>query len=176
MSGAGHAALVTIGLVIYLLGMYGLAEHYGRNEFFRYALYATIGMIIAIIAAAMIIGVGVLTGAFTHGFSISAGMVVGFIVLYIGVLIAGKYNRDLMQALGEYGDKGLADLSAKLYWYGAILTIILLVGLLLVFIAEILEIIVLATLREQAPATYQPREKRTHGPLLERDSPRSSPG
>lgn len=153
--GGGHAALATIGLVIYLIGMYGLAEHYGRRELFHYALYATIGMIIAIIAAAVIIGIGVLTGAFTHGFSIGAGVVAGFIVLYIGVLIAGKYNRDLMQALGEYGDKGLADLSAKLYWYGAILTIIL-VGLLLVFIAEILEIIVLATLREQAPATYQP--------------------
>ncbi len=153
--GSGHAALATIGLVIYLIGMYGLAEHYGRNELFQYALYATIGMIIAIIAAAAIIGVGVLTGTFTHGFSISASMVIGFIILYIGVLIAGKYNRDLMQALSDYGDKGLANLSAKLYWYGAILTIIL-VGAFLVFIAEILEVIVLATLREQAPATYQP--------------------
>jgi uncharacterized membrane protein len=40
----------------------------------------------------------------------------------------------------------VAGWAAKLYWYGAILTIIL-IGLLLLLFAEILEVIVLATLR-----------------------------
>jgi uncharacterized membrane protein len=150
--GSGHFAVGIVGLVLYLVGLYYLSNTYGREEIFSYALKAIIGFFVALIIIVSVIGVSILTGAFSGGhIGLGIGVVLGWIILYLAMLYYGLNKRDLMNVLGEYGDKSLANLAAKLYWYGAILTIIV-IGILLVFIAEILEIIVLATLKQQTAA------------------------
>lgn len=151
LGGSGHAWLSLLGVLAYLLGMYGLSAHYGRPEIFRYAFMASIG----VFAAALVIGVVIVAAAAGAaallpglGFALLALLLV---VLYAAALLMGKYKRDLMRVLGEYSDRSLADLAGKLYWWGAVLTIIL-VGLVLLLLASLLEVIVLAALRRQPAA------------------------
>lgn len=142
-----HSALGLIGLALYIAGMYYVAEYYGRREMFRYALVSTVGFIAALIAIALLVGVGAFLGALAAGpIGLGASIAAGLALAYIAVLFMGKYKRDLMTTLAPHSDRGIAELAARLYWYGAVLTI-LLVGLALLLIAQVLEAIVLATLR-----------------------------
>ena len=142
-----HGALGLIGLALYIAGMYYVAEYYGQREVFRYALASTMGFIVALIAIVLLVGLGAFLGALTAGpIGLGASVVAGLALAYIAVLFMGKYKRDLLKALALHSDRGIAELAARLYWYGAILTI-LLVGLALLLVAQVLEAIVLATLR-----------------------------
>lgn len=142
-----HGVLSLLGVILYLVGMYALSQYYRRPEIFTYAFMASVGVVVAALA------IGYLISALVAGFAPTAPPVelglalLLFLVMYGAVILIGKYKRDLMRILGEYSDSNLADLAGKLYWWGAILTIIV-VGLLLVLIAGMLEIIVLAGLRE----------------------------
>ncbi|BEP16673.1 hypothetical protein PYJP_00250 [Pyrofollis japonicus] len=150
--GSGHFSIGIVGLVLYLVGLYYLSNIYGREEIFSYAFKATIGFLVVLIIVAFVIGVSILGGAIIGGhIGLGVSVIIGWILLYLAMLYYGLNKRDLMNVLGEYGDRSLAGLTAKLYWYGAILTIII-IGALIVLIAEVLEVIVLATLKKASAA------------------------
>ncbi|MET1128274.1 MAG: DUF996 domain-containing protein [Thermoproteota archaeon] len=141
------ATLGLVGVILYLVGMYHIAAYYGKREMFNYALISTVGFTAAVIVIAFLVGIGAVLGGLAAGpAGIGASLVVGLVLLYVAVLFMGKYKSDLMGILAPHSDEKVAGWAAKLYWYGAILTIIL-VGLLLLLLAEILEVVVLATLR-----------------------------
>ncbi|ALL01955.1 hypothetical protein Pyrde_1912 [Pyrodictium delaneyi] len=141
-----HATLGLVGLVLYLAGMYHIGQHYNKREVFRYALVSTVGFTAALIAIALLVGLGALLGTLAAGpMGVGASIAAGLALAYIAILLMGKYKRDLMRTLAPHSSS-IAEWAARLYWYGAILAI-LLVGLALLLIAQVLEAIVLATLR-----------------------------
>ncbi len=148
-----HGIASIAGLILYLIGMHGLREAYGEERIFRYALYSSIAVLVAVIVIAVVVGVGILMAPLTGGLSIGATVAAGLAILYAAVLATGYYKKKLMETLAPHADSGIARLTGKLYWYGAILTIVI-VGLLIVLLAAILEAIVIATLRQ--PQGYQP--------------------
>jgi len=147
LSSSGWVSLISI--ILYLVGMYAISQYYGRPEIFRYAFLASIGVAVAALIIILLIAVFAI-GAAIAAPELGAVMLVVLVllVMYGAVVFMGKFKRDLMRVLGEYSDPNLADLAGKLYWWGAILVVVL-VGAFLLLIAFILEVIVLAGLREK---------------------------
>jgi uncharacterized membrane protein len=144
----GMQILGLAGLVLYLVGMYGLADAYGNRDIFTYALIASVGAILFVVLMAMLIFGLVFAVGPAAGAGLGLGvLVLAYVVLVVAALIIGYYKKKLMEALAPHADSGLAGITGKLYWYGGLLSIII-IGFILIALAEILEIVVLATLRE----------------------------
>ncbi len=150
--GGYSAALGIVGVVLYLIGMYSISQHYRDGSIFTYALIASVGVAVAAVIAGIVL-FSVFFAALSVTGSSSLGLaavVAGFLVLVGAAVALGYYKKKLMERLGPHaGDPGLAGLAAKLYWYGGLLSIIL-VGFILILVAEILEIIVVWGLRPPA--------------------------
>ncbi|WP_048061418.1 DUF996 domain-containing protein [Hyperthermus butylicus] len=146
---SGHPSAAIIGLVLYLVGMYGLASYYEQSEILRYALISTVGFLAGVVVAVLVMGLGsIFAGLLAGPPGFGTAIIAGLVLLYISMLAMGYYRRRLMEILARYGDEGLARLTGKLYWYGAILTIII-IGFIVLLIASILELVVVATLRSR---------------------------
>lgn len=149
---AVSATLGLVGLILYLLGLYTLSKHYRDTRIFTYALIAELAGIIAF--ALLAIAVALIFYAATvpppgpmaenHATLLITALGALALAILVGAAIAtGYFKKRLMEVLAPHAsDPGLAGLAAKLYWYGGILSIIL-IGLILIFIASIIEIIVL---------------------------------
>lgn len=159
--GGMSAALGIVGVVLYLIGMYSIAEHYRDRSIFTYALIASVGVAAAAVVASLVVFSAMFAALSFSGSSGGLGMAilaVGFLILVGAAVALGYYKKKLMERLGPHAsDPGLARLAAKLYWYGGLLTIIL-VGAILILIAEILEIIVVWGLKPLGHAAGAPAQ------------------
>ena len=155
----GHGALGLLGLILYLLGLYHVSRAYASPEIFTYALISSVGAAVVAVGGLLVVAsllslIGAANAA-TAAAALGLGAAVLLLtVLYGAVLLMGHYKKRLMEALAPYSDRSLAGLTGKLYWIGAILTIII-IGLVIVLIAAVLEIIVLSGLREPGEAAVK---------------------
>ncbi|MBS7616717.1 DUF996 domain-containing protein [Candidatus Bathyarchaeota archaeon] len=131
-----------IGIILVLIALKGLAEYYNESLIFQNALYGVIFYVIAVVAAAFVLTVGVFSG-------ILAGASAGSVLLFTGGIILAAVAMFIFYLIGVWFFKRSFDvLSAKsgekmfntaglLLLLGAILTIIV-IGLLLMLVAWIL--------------------------------------
>jgi uncharacterized membrane protein len=145
--GSSNIGANIIGVVLYLVGMYMIADRLNNKDIFRFALISSIALAVGVIIAAIIVGAGALLGFLTLHPGVALGtMIVALVIVYIAILATGWFKKRLMEQIEPHTETIVAVWAGRLYWWGAILTIII-IGLLLVFIAMILEIIALVLLR-----------------------------
>ena len=156
--GGFSAALGIVGVVLYLIGMYSVSQHYRESGIFTYALIASVGVAVAaVVASFILLSTVFVVVSFTGSGSLGVvALTAGFLV-FVGAAVAlGYYKKKLMQLLEpRASDPGLARLAAKLYWYGGLLSIVV-VGFILIFVAEIFEIIVVWGLKPPAAGARPP--------------------
>lgn len=156
LAGIGSILYGTIiGIILVLIGMKGLSEHYKDNRIYDGLVTGTILLIISSILAGAGLGVlyaGILTTAATFGLGIGFGIlgvigaIVCFIIGFILALLAVKYFRNCFHALAERSGENLFNTAGTLIWVGAILTIIG-VGFFLIWIGFIIAAIGFFTLK-----------------------------
>ncbi len=166
-----------IGIILILIGLNGLANHYQEKGIFNNALYA---FILTIVGG--IVFVGILIGTFLASvttlpfdwtdamawqnwitnnatnfsaiWNVFSGIIVGviaaFLILFIFIVISGIYYRKSFSTLSNKSSVGMFGTAGLLLLIGAVLTIVI-IGFLLIWIAFILLIVAFFSLKEQTP-------------------------
>jgi uncharacterized membrane protein len=165
--------LAIAGLVLVLVAVKYASDILGDPKIFNNMLYAVILGIIGIVVGAVAvvavvfsaIGLGSMAGSLpgTLPSTVAAGDIVGLIgailiglvAIWICFLVSSIFLRRSYTELGRRLNVGLFGTAALIYLIGAALTIIL-VGFILIFVAEILFIVAFFSINTQMPPPTQP--------------------
>ncbi|MEZ0248900.1 MAG: DUF996 domain-containing protein [Thermoproteus sp.] len=139
----GYGVVGIIGVVLLLVGLVSLADFYGdqamRNDAVYWFIFAVIAVIVLAVAFSLgFISVGALMSGrlFTGGFGLVA-FIVAVVLGWIFYLMSARRYRNVMSAMAKRSGENLFETAGTLYFWGAVLTIIL-VGVILLLIANIL--------------------------------------
>jgi uncharacterized membrane protein len=137
-----------VGIVLLLKATKELSYYYQDENIYRNALTGLKYYVVALIAAAVAIGAGVIIFASTGLFAgitqgLTAGIVggivtiiAGLIVAFIFYVLAASHLKQTFETLAQKSGEQSLSTAGTLLWIGSLLTIIG-VGLLLIFIAWI---------------------------------------
>lgn len=130
--------LSLVGIILLLVGLRDLAQHYNDNSIFQNGLYAVIFGLIGIVAAGVIL-VSFFLGGFLlgGGFLGLAGIILALVIVFIFYILMAVYFRRAFDSLANKSGQGMFRTAGLLLFIGAILTIVI-IGLVLIFIAWIL--------------------------------------
>ena len=160
--------LAIIGLILVLIALKYASDILGDPKIFNNMLYAVIlgiiGLVIGAVAVVAVVfqamGLGYLSSSFayTAPSTVTAGdimgmlgtVLLGLVAIWVCFLVSSIFLRRSYGELGKRLNVGLFGTAALLYLVGAILTIIL-VGFLLIFVAEILFIVAFFSINTQLP-------------------------
>ena len=143
-----------IGIILFLMGIKGLASYYQDNKIYQDSLTGVIFYIIAVIAGGVAVLALAIGFATIVGFFVGLGVfIIGLIVAFIFYLIAAMHLRKTFEVLAQKSGDHSFSTAGTLLWWGAILTIIF-VGLILIFIAWIFATIGFFSMRLQPQQPY----------------------
>jgi uncharacterized membrane protein len=175
VAGVFSSVLMLVGLILVLIAMKGLADHYNEGGIFNNALYGVILTMVGgvVFVAAIVVGaVGLLselnidlTTLSTDSAAISAmdwqelanfnviwgylvTILAGFVVLFIFLVIAAIFYRKSLTSLSEKTGVGLFGTIGLILLIGAVLTIIG-IGFLLLWVALILLTVAFFSIRTE---------------------------
>jgi uncharacterized membrane protein len=148
----GGAVLEIIGIILFLMAIKNFSTLYHDPAMYQNALTGIIYYIIAAIAIGVGLGFLVVAGIgsiFLLGFGIIVAIIALIAAFIFFVLAASRLRRtfnDLAQRTGEQS----FHTAGTLLWWGAILTIVFFVGLIIIFIAWIFALIAFLSMKTQA--------------------------
>lgn len=133
--------LSLVGIILLLIGLRDLSQHYNDNSIFQNALYAVIFGIIGIVAVGVVLASLFFGGLFLGGaggfLGLTVGIIAALVVAFIFYILMAVYFRRAFDSLANKSGQGMFKTAGLLLFIGAILTIVI-VGLVLIFIAWIL--------------------------------------
>jgi len=165
-----------VGLILILVAIRYASNILGDPRIFTNALYAVIlgiiGLVVGVVAVVAIvfraIGLGYLSSSFfanTAPPNLAAGdivgllgvVLVGLVAIWVLFLLSSIFLRRSYTELGKRLNVGLFGTAALIYLIGAALTIVL-VGFLLIFIAEILFMVAFFSINTQMSPPMAPAQ------------------
>jgi len=142
-----------VGIILFLMGIKGLASYYQNNEIYQDSVTGVIYYIIAVVAAAVAV-IALAIGFATFGFLAGLGVFfIGLIIAFIFYILAASRLRKTFDLLAQKSGDHSFSTAGTLLWWGAILTIIF-VGLILIFIAWIFATIGFFSMKLQPQQQY----------------------
>ena len=136
-----------IGDILVLMALYKLSRAYGNRAIWRNALYALLSAFIGgLLLIPVIVGVRYIGSLIHMGLSMSSSFgVLGPIIaitiaLYVIIVISGFFMRRTYDELGVSSGIANFNKAAKWYWFGALL-VIAIVGGVLFIVADIYAIL-----------------------------------
>ncbi len=176
-----------VGFVLVLVAVKNISDLSRNPPIFKGMLISTILAIVGVAAGVLVIigsafsgfsnlfpgGIplynqpGVLPATLSTGdiFRIIAGILVGLAVVWVFLIISAIFLRRSYRKIAAYLNVGMFNTAGLLYLIGAALTIVL-VGFIILFVAEILQIVAFFSLPDQRPmppATISPSPITTTG-------------
>jgi len=151
-----------VGYILVLIATKYVSEELGDKTIFDNMLYAVITGIIAAVAIAFIFITGALLSSLRFTFSAIGGVIVGLGVAWIALIISSIFIRRAYDTMAAKLNVGTFRTAGLLYFIGAILTIVG-VGLIVLFVAIILQIVAFFGIPDSAPGT-QPQPMGGMGP------------
>lgn len=162
------AFLVLVGIIIVLISLKGLAEHYQESGIFNNALYGFITLIVgfvAFIATMFVVALQLLSTTIdwtnpaevqqyfmdlNNLWSIVGTALAAFVVLFIFLVISGVLFRKSLDSLSARSGEKLFGTAGLIWLIGAVLSIIL-VGFIIIWIAWILMAVGFFSIKTAAP-------------------------
>jgi uncharacterized membrane protein len=148
-----------IGVLLFLLGMQGLSEHYKDRHIYNDLSFSAVLLIISSILSLIGLHVlGILIGLVpTIWILISFILLIAvaipcFIISFILALLAVPYIKNCFRALAERSGEPLFNTASTLIWIGAILTIIG-IGFFFIWLGFIIAAIGFFTIIKAAPTS-----------------------
>jgi uncharacterized membrane protein len=154
--GLGYAGLLSlIGIILVLIALKGLSDHYNEGGIFNNALYGLIvGIIggVASVATIVVMVLAVISTSFDWTnwamyeqwptdwnvlWGVIGAIVMALIVLFVCGIVAAIFFRKSLSILSAKSGEKIFETAGLLWLIGAILTIVL-VGLILIWVAWIL--------------------------------------
>lgn len=160
--------LAIVGFILTLLAVKNLSDYFGDRLIFRDMMIAValaiVGTIVGVVAVvgsvAKFVGFGNLYSSFqTHTVpsgnvaDLIGGIILGLALLWVFFLVSAVFLRRSYDEIGSKVNVGMFETAALIYLIGAVLTIVIL-GFLLIFVAQILLIVAWFSIPE-APAPPQ---------------------
>jgi len=160
--------LAIVGLILVLVALKYASDILGDSRIFMNMLYAVIlgiiGLVVGVVAVVAVvfqaIGLGYLSSSFAYTgpttiapgniMGLVGSILLGLVAIWICFLVSSIFLRRSYGELGRRLNVGLFGTAALLYLIGAVLTIIL-IGFLLIFVADILFIVAFFTINTQMP-------------------------
>ena len=143
-----------VGIILLYIGMKGLSDYYKEPSIFQEALWGLIyGLIASVAIAAGVILAGVV-GFFT--FAVGGVLIVfaAIVVVFIFYILAAMHFRTAFSTLAQKTGENNFNTAGTLLWWGAILTIIFGLGLILIFIAWIFATVAFFAIKAQPQQPY----------------------
>lgn len=139
--------LSIVGIILLLVGLKQLADHYNEDGIFQNALYGLIFGIIGIVALAIVVlsllfGISIMGAydpfaAMPMGFAFLGGIIIALIVAFIFWILTAIFYKRSFDLLSQKSGEGMFGTAGLLLLIGAILTIIV-IGLLIMLVAWLL--------------------------------------
>lgn len=153
-------AVNIVGIIMVLVGMKGLAEHYKDDSIYRNALMGVIFGIIGLVALAVGF-VAVIVGGVSSSLAFGAGgFLFGFLLLFIVFIffvLMAMYLRKAFTSLAQRSGERLFETAGTLLVIGAILTIVFGIGLIIMVVAWIIATIAFFSIKvPMQQYTYAP--------------------
>jgi len=139
-----------VGYILILIATKYVSDELSDKSIFDNMLYAVIAGIAGVAAAAFIIFTGAAFSALTFTASAIAGLVVGLAIAWIALIISSIFIRRSYNTMATRLNVGTFRTAGTLYFIGAILVIIL-VGLVVLLVADIIQIIAFFGIPESVP-------------------------
>jgi uncharacterized membrane protein len=139
-----------VGYILILIATKYVSDALGDKSVFDNMLYAVIAGIVGVAAAAFIIFTGAAFSAVTFSASAIAGVIVGLAIAWIALIVSAIFIRRSYDTMAAKLNVGTFKTAGTLYFIGAILTIIL-VGLIILFIAAIVQIVAFFAIPDSVP-------------------------
>jgi uncharacterized membrane protein len=139
-----------VGYILILIATKYVSDELGDKSIFDNMLYAVISGIVGVAAAAFIIFTGAAFSAVTFTASAIAGVIVGLAVAWIALIVSSIFIRRSYNTMATKLNVGTFRTAGTLYFVGAIL-IIILVGFIVLFVADILQIIAFFGIPDSVP-------------------------
>jgi uncharacterized membrane protein len=170
------------GLILVLIAMKYASDILGDAKIFTNMIYAVvlgiIGLIVGVVAVIALVfqavGLNFLSSSFAYTsttattgdiMSLLGTILIGLAAVWICLLISSIFLRRSFNELGKRLNVSLFGTGALLYFIGAILTIVL-IGFILIFIAEILFLVAFFSINTQTPPTPTPVMPSSHLPVV----------
>jgi len=161
----GRFILPLIGLVLVLVSLHGIKVKTGDERPFKNYLYSFIIEIILIVSGIVILFLGFLksevetinvytinesiTSFESHqGFSAGSLLIGGVILLFLGLIVSAYFKKKAWESMYEITKVEQFKSAATWYWIGA-LTLVILVGLILLLVAEIFVILAFSNMPDE---------------------------
>ena len=139
-----------IGYILMIVAVRDIANELQDRSIFNNVLIAALTGIVGALAGAFVIFAGVVGSVFTVGVSAIFGVITGLLIVWIFLIISAMFLRRAYDTMSRRLGVNTFGTAATFYFIGAILTIVL-VGFLLLFIAEILQAIAYFSIPDQLP-------------------------
>lgn len=156
-----------VGYILVLVGMRGLGDYYNDEGVKRNSLWWFIWGIVGGIAVMAVFYIAIISWAFGASVlgpaaapfgvlvGIFAGVIAALLIAEIFGVLSAIYLKRVYAALSARSGEGLFNTAAELYWWGSLLTIVL-VGLILVWISWIISAVAFFSMKPGAAARAAP--------------------
>jgi len=163
------AILALIGIIITLIALKGMADHYNEAGIFNNALYGVITLIIGVVAFIATLAVVILMALssinidwtnpaaiqayfmdFTNIWNIIGAAIGALVVLFVFTIVSAIFFRKSLTSLSAKSREKIFETAGLLWLIGAVLTIIL-IGFVLIGIAWILIAVGFFSIKPTAP-------------------------
>lgn len=171
----GYTALLSlIGIIITLIALKGMADHYNETGIFNNALYGFITLIIGVVAFIATVIIMILMAIsnididwtnptaiqqyfmdMNNLWSIIGTLIMALVVLFIFVIISAIFFRKSLTSLSTKSGEKIFETAGLLWLIGAVLTIIL-IGFIIIGIAWILIAVGFFSIKPTAPPQPPP--------------------
>lgn len=154
-----------VGLILILVALKYISDEVGNEGIFRYGLYSVITGIMASIIAALValtffLSLSSIRSLFTNSppamglhlpIAFILSIIVFILVLWILLIVSAYFLRKSYDMIARSLGVGLFSTAALLYLIGAFLTILFLIGLIIIFVAAIIQTIAFFSIPENVP-------------------------
>ena len=137
-----------VGWIMVVIAVKEISDDLQDKTIFNNLLIAALMGIVGALAGAFVVVVGLMGSAFTLGASSIAGILGGLFIAWIFLIISAVFLRRAYDTMGTRLGVSTFKTAATLYLIGAALEIVL-VGFLLLFIAEIIQAVAFFSIPDQ---------------------------
>jgi uncharacterized membrane protein len=155
-----------IGYILILFAAKYISDDLGDESIFNNMLYAVITGIIGVAVGAGVLYTGAIFSIFTRGASTILGVIGGLLVIWIFLIISSIFIRRAFNTMATRLNVNAFKTAGTLYFFGAILTIIL-VGFILLLVAYIFQIVAFFSIHEEAQPTQPMQPQPAAGPVTQ---------
>jgi len=139
-----------IGYILIIVAVRDISNDLQDRSIFNNIVIAGVTGIVGALAGAFFIFAGLLGSGLKSGTSVFAGLAVGLLIAWIALVVSAVFLRRAYNTMGQRLQVDMFKTAATLYFVGAILTIVV-VGFVILFIAEILQAVAYFSIPNMPP-------------------------